>query len=552
MLKVVFILNFLTLFAFTLKAEVTWVNPDILLGVDINNNGIRDDVDTWIKDKKFDKPFEEIVTIYLQKISLTQNDEVGTREAKEISDNYHLAKKCFTSMSYLYNEKYVDAILLKNEIINIVNDNKRRMDAYSYVIGQGKRRAQYEYRLSSSCGHVLKEETLETIRISQKDKIQNNPKGLHPLELLVMKGEGDLDKTLAKVIKIGETFSKEFIHSLLYKSIENGNLELTQFIINELSVDINIVLEEQNNPLQLAILYKKNDILKFLLSHHHLNLNYPFEYFGSYLNYAISARNSEAAKLLMLDSRIDVNALDSAGDTALITSFSKKEKDIFKRLINHKDIDVNIVDIKSGKYLAQELVRKMDLDYLKILMKNKNVVLNRLDNQKDPLLFYAIRNSLGYNSQRQEEIKKNAQNLLEYLLEETDVDVNLKNQYGVSALEYSVREGEIDTFKMILNHPKLKVEKKVIHQIVSFGDIKLLKTAISHPGFDVNYIDPIEKTALIKSVVFKKIAMIEVFLKHPKIDLSIKGTGGVTAFDLAKKSKDKRIIALFESHMEKD
>jgi len=110
------------------------VNNATLLGVDVNNNGVRDDVERWIYETYKDKrPI--YIDIAMQAARGYKLVLEHPEKAKEIHDEVGKAADC--EMFYMYDAKYLNETVLVNEEIDskffrhkIYFNTKERLDTY--------------------------------------------------------------------------------------------------------------------------------------------------------------------------------------------------------------------------------------------------------------------------------------------------------------------------------------------------------------------------------------------------------------------------------------
>jgi hypothetical protein len=110
------------------------VNDSTLLGIDVNNNGVRDDVEIWILNKYKDKhPIH--IDIAMQAARAYKKVLLMPEKAKEIHDEVDKAVYC--QLYYRLNAKYFnEPLLLKDNVVNeffrskIYFNTQERMEAY--------------------------------------------------------------------------------------------------------------------------------------------------------------------------------------------------------------------------------------------------------------------------------------------------------------------------------------------------------------------------------------------------------------------------------------
>ncbi len=110
-------------------------------------------------------------------------------------------------------------------------------------------------------------------------------------------------------------------------------------------------------------------------------------------------------------------------------------------------------------------------------------------------------NVLGYTS-LMFSVGSGHTSVVEYLLENDEIDVNQVNDLGATALMEALGE-DITIFKLILNHPKIDVNKKDTIGMTAlilasrFGALHYVRLLLQKPGVDITLYDDERNTALV-------------------------------------------------------
>ena len=162
--------------------------------------------------------------------------------------------------------------------------------------------------------------------------------------------------------------------------------------------------------------------------------------------------------LLLANKDIEVNQQNQEGDTALMIAVGREYENVVNRLLKDKDIDVNqqnqngdtalilAVPVQTepqshgDEYRAQK--EKQTLSIINQLLEVKDIDVNVQDQDGNTALMVAAEDG--------------QLNVVEMLLEEKGINVNLQNQDGNTALLLAAENGQLNVVKMLLAAEKNK------------------------------------------------------------------------------------------------
>ncbi len=259
-----------------------------------------------------------------------------------------------------------------------------------------------------------------------------------------------------------------------------------------------------------AIMYKYESAVKELLKRDDVDVNLKNKYNETTLHYAFLWKKMSIDLFTkILEKSTDVNAQDEGGHTALHGAIGEENETVVGELLKRKDVDVNLKNYKNQTAL-HFAAKWVDIpnDLFKLIRCNLTDVVNAQDRHGYTALHVAI-------------IKK-SETATKQLLEQNDVDVNLKNEDRRTALHLAaVYKTPIDFFKVILE-----------------------KTT------DINAQDKYGDTALHLAIEQENRTAVEELLKRMDVDVNLKNNKNVTALHFAAVC-DNMLVELFKLILEK-
>lgn len=207
----------------------------------------------------------------------------------------------------------------------------------------------------------------------------------------------------------------------------------------------------------------------------------------------------------LIDQGADVNHAGDSKMTAVWSALLNKRLKQFKLLVE-KGADLNIEH--DGHTLLSTVINNRNIDHTKLLLKHGcdyNMKISRNENA----LYMACR--MGNKE------------IMKLLLECPNIDINCVNDVGNSILSY------------------------VCYWLQDVEIAEMLLNAGADPNIQIGS----NNTPLIEACINTDEKMVELLLKQPTIDITIKNAAGRTALDCAKSRTSSKIINLLETHQSK-
>jgi ankyrin repeat protein len=202
--------------------------------------------------------------------------------------------------------------------------------------------------------------------------------------------------------------------------------------------------------------------------------------------------------------------------------------EMLKYLIeNYKDININI----HGSLILYDFVYNNKIDIIKILSKHSTFDPNITDINK----FYTLLNyKFTKRSPQTHHFTENDIETLKYLLNLPNINVNLRNENGLSVLHYAIM---------------MYYENNDYHNDYLFIKNYLL----THSKINVNIEDNTGKTPLYYVIIQNNIQLVKLLLSHKDIKVNIKDNTGKSILDIALdielKTKYSEIVELLKTNL---
>ncbi|KAI1825476.1 ankyrin repeat-containing domain protein [Xylaria intraflava] len=244
----------------------------------------------------------------------------------------------------------------------------------------------------------------------------------------------------AKVNAISESCAS---HNALQTAASEGTYDIVNALIKA-DADANIRGGSYGSALCASVARDYNDskIVKLLLENEK-DINYAEGPRGSALELAISRQSLEIAELFF-NRDVDVNIISKGKyGTALIAAIEVGEINAVEKLLDLK-ADVNLFQA-CGESPVQIAIRKGRQNIVELLVKN-GAKLDYRDNHGRGVLSHAI--------------SQQSFDLLPYLLQQEDIDINQQDDLGRTPLIHATIQGHIIMNDIIAQKPKMDLQDR--------------------------------------------------------------------------------------------
>lgn len=316
-----------------------------------------------------------------------------------------------------------------------------------------------------------------------------------------------------------------------------------------------------NTALHLAVgRPNRNQTLKMLLECPKVDVNILTSDRVSALGIALRRENIEAVDLILAHPEVDVNLEHGPNKLPLLLyliglDIKEHSKTTFvSLLLKHPNIEANVTDKEGCNALHYAVVRR-NTDLIQVLVEDGRVDVNGLDFCHHKMDFQGNRTPL-MKVIRTNEISTSQQvNAVKTLLKHPSIDVNVKNDLGLTALYMASLTGNLELLDLILMHKQVDVNTRlqggqtVLQSLaVTAQERASFSLILHHPEIDLTLTDDYNQNVLHYAVNGGSMEKIEEIVSVSKTNLLTVDKNGRTPATLAKKKKWKPCMKFLEKY----
>ncbi|KAJ5654873.1 hypothetical protein N7490_001876 [Penicillium lividum] len=232
---------------------------------------------------------------------------------------------------------------------------------------------------------------------------------------------------------------------LLFRAVEAQRLDIAALLIEKYHVDINC-LHAGKNALLLAIDLRYPQAVDLILQYRP-DVRYCCDFGGrGPLSLAVIGGNAASVERILQSQEIDVNDQCSDGLSALVYALKHREYYSLQLLLADSRVNFNLVD-SLGWSPLQAAVLEGDHIAAQMLVRHAGIDINHQSSHNDAPLLLAVK-------------RLNGQQLVlmaDSLLLHSELDVNISDSNGQTALWHAVNRGHYDLVKLLLRQSDLRL-----------------------------------------------------------------------------------------------
>ena len=377
-------------------------------------------------------------------------------------------------------------------------------------------------------------------------------------------------------------------NTLLHYASEGNNLEIVKYLLeNHADIDVNLLNDDGDSALAIASEKGNLEIVKLLLRKSGVNVNIHYgKSKNTLLHYASEGNNLEIVKYLLENhADIDVNLLNDDGDSALAIACKKGNLEIVENLLRKSGVDLNIQFGKSKNTLLHYASKGGNLEIVKYLLENHaDIDVNLLNDDGDSALVIACKKGnleIVENLLRKSGVDLNIQfgkskntllhyaskggnlEIVKYLLESrADIDVNLLNDGGDSAVSIAAKRGNWSIAKLLLRKFEVDVnlsygrrKNTLLHYASKKNTLEIVKYLLeNHADIDISLCNSSDKSAI--SIAAKRgyWEIVKLLLRESGVDVNLRySRRKYTLLHYASNRNNLKIVKyLLENHADVD
>ena len=310
----------------------------------------------------------------------------------------------------------------------------------------------------------------------------------------------------------------------LHQVARSGDLDIVQYLVNEVGCDINGLDSEAYTPLHRAIEYGHLPIVQYLLSQPQCNCETRSNNCGMYpLHHAAEFGYLEIIKAL--DGRgCDISVSDDKGYTPIHNACNNGHLSVVEYLSSKPQCNLEVLDntghqplhyalCQGHKEIVMLLREKVSVDGIHQCIKSavedkvpgsmiellfrkigiKEYLTRRLEEDQptfssnDTVLRYIIE----ANCPLHKAIELGCVDVTQYLVNIGVFDINHKNYFSDTLLHKACEKGHFEIVKILTNHPQCNIEaenyvkQRPLHKACQSGNVDIVQHLVVEKGCDV-------------------------------------------------------------------
>ena len=233
------------------------------------------------------------------------------------------------------------------------------------------------------------------IEMGANPNINSDKQENSPLNIAIEAKRDDIISYLIKTNSDIKFINKKSQKSLLHYSASSGNIELTNYLIEQ-GLDVNLKDSSGRTPLHYAVISGNNEIVRLLLEND-AEIDAIDRYGRSALHHAVSLKNDDVMSdviNLLLSANANPKLFNNSGYCALHEAVLNQNVEAIKLLANNPE-NTKIVDkrgLNSLHLISENNPNEQSLEIVKLL-QNSGIDIDAGDENGNPVIVSAIKNN---------------------------------------------------------------------------------------------------------------------------------------------------------------
>eukprot|EP01084_Bolivina_argentea_P070304 127819_1 len=337
------------------------------------------------------------------------------------------------------------------------------------------------------------------------------------------------------IMNIGSSKDNANTDKALANAVAKGDEnEISTLILNESPFDFMNLRLSGEGLIHIAVDSGNKKTVKFLLDA--VQVDKTHDEFVAFINmkgidgqhilhYCGYNGDIKLLKMLLNYHEIDVNVTEDFGETPLFQSIKwYKNKGIFNVLKNEKRCDLNITANHKQTMFLIACERCNDIEFIKRLWLSGHFKINDCDENKNTALISACYGIPG---------NKNVTEIVEFLLNIADIDINFVNNIGLTAIDWAISLNGKKIVNALYKQKGFDWKSGTLNKFaIACGkqDLEMVKLVLKlWPNIDVNGTMS-GKTAVHRACMNKNINVLKFILDLKEIKPDICDANGYSAW----------------------
>ena len=233
------------------------------------------------------------------------------------------------------------------------------------------------------------------IEMGANPNINSDKQENSPLNIAIEAKRDDIISYLIKTNSDIKFINKKSQKSLLHYSASSGNIELTNYLIEQ-GLDVNLKDSSGRTPLHYAVISGNNEIVRLLLEND-AEIDAIDRYGRSALHHAVRLKNDDVMSdiiNLLLSANANPKLFNNSGYCALHEAVLNQNVEAIKLLANNPE-NTKIVDkrgLNSLHLISENNPNEQSLEIVKLL-QNSGIDIDAGDENGNPVIVSAIKNN---------------------------------------------------------------------------------------------------------------------------------------------------------------
>jgi ankyrin repeat protein len=286
----------------------------------------------------------------------------------------------------------------------------------------------------------------------ESGKVEVDPKDRGGLTPLCAAAQNGHKRVLQQLLDTGnvEVNSKDNEgRTPLWCAAHNGHHEVAELLIKIANVEINSKDNNGQTPLSAAAQNGQHEVVELLIKTAYVEVDAKDDKGRTPLWCAAHNGHHEVAELLIKIANAEIDSKDSNGQTPLSAAAQNGHDSLVMLQLKLGNIDVNSMD-RGGRTPLWWAVWNGHNEVIKLLFTTGNII-------------FGLTDSLGGRTPLWVAVQKGRDALVKLLLENSYVEVDLRNKLGRTPLSIAAQDGHFAVVKLLLETGKVEVQSEDSH-----------------------------------------------------------------------------------------